>query len=94
MKQRKRTQPLNFPSAGSIFKNPPNFSAGCLIERCGLKGKRIGQVQVSETHANFIVNLGNGKAEDVMELINIIKKGVKNKFKIELEKEIEVLGAI
>jgi len=105
---RKKTQPLNFPSAGSIFKNPPGFSAGelgeedkssssafaaaRLIEKCNLKGKRIGNVKISEKHANFIVNLGNGKAKDVKKLINSIKKKVKNKFNIELEEEIQYLG--
>jgi len=89
---RKETQPLNFPSAGSIFKNPKNFYAGFLIEKCGLKGKRIGNAKISEKHANFIVNLGNGKAKDVKKLIKLIKKKVKNKFKIELEEEIQYLS--
>ena len=105
---RKKIQPLNLPSAGSVFKNPPGFSAGelgeedkssssafaaaRLIEKCNLKGKRIGNVKISEKHANFIVNLGNGKAKDVKKLINSIKKKVKNKFNIELEEEIQYLG--
>lgn len=104
---RKKTQPLNLPSAGSIFKNPKNFSAGelgeedkssssrlaaaRLIEECGLKGKRIGNVKISEKHANFIVNLGNGKAKDVKKLINFVKGEVKNKFGIALEEEIQIL---
>jgi len=87
---RKETQPLNFPSAGSVFKNPKNFSAGELIEGCGLKGKRIGNVKISEKHANFIVNLGGGKAKDVKKLINLAKKKVKEKFGITLEEEIEL----
>ena len=103
---RKETQPLNFPSAGSVFKNPKNFSAGelgeedkssslsfaaaRLIEECGLKGKRIGNVKISEKHANFIVNLGGGKAKDVKKLINLAKKKVKNKFSITLEEEIRI----
>ena len=92
LEQRKKTQPLNFPSAGSVFKNPKGFSAGELIEKCGLKGEKIGKVKISEKHSNFIVNLGNGKAEDVMKLIKLAKKEVKNKFKINLEKEIEFLS--
>jgi len=88
---RKKTQPLNLPSAGSIFKNPPAKSAGELIEKCGLKGKRIGNVKISEKHANFIVNLGNGKAKDVKKLIKIIKNKVKNKFGVTLKEEIVVL---
>jgi len=105
---RKETQPLNFPSAGSVFKNPKNFSAGelgeedkssslsfaaaRLIEECGLKGKRIGNVKISEKHANFIVNLGGGKAKDVKKLINLAKKKVKEKSGITLEEEICYLG--
>jgi len=82
---RRKTQPLKFSSAGSIFKNPPGKSAGELIEKCGLKGKKIGRVKISEKHGNFIVNLGKGKASDVKKLINLIKRKVKNKFGIQLE---------
>ena len=103
LEQRKETQPLNFPSAGSVFKNPSpaqiskkfvagkSFSAGELIEKCGLKGKRAGRVKISEKHANFIINLGKGQAKDVIRLINLVKKKVKKKFGIELEEEIEFL---
>ena len=69
-----------------------DFAAARLIEECGLKGKRIGNVKISEKHANFIVNLGGGKAEDVKKLINLVKKKVKNRFKINLEEEICYLG--
>ena len=89
---RKKTQPLKFASAGSIFKNPQSFFTGELIERCGLKGKKIGKVKISEIHGNFIVNLGGGKAKEVVELIKLIKKEVRRKFKIKLEEEIEYLG--
>ncbi len=136
LEQRKKTQPLNFPSAGSVFKNPrlrrgfggqaKGFSAGglgeedkssssstelpkkvkvrkrmkfsCafaaarLIEECGLKGKKIGNVKISEIHSNFIVNLGRGTAKDVMRLIKIIKNKVKKKFGVVLEEEIQFLG--
>jgi len=108
LEQRKRTQPLNFPSAGSVFKNPQGFSTGelgeedkssssafaaaRLIEECGLKGKRIGNVKIFEKHANFIVNLGGGKGKDVMGLIKIIKNRVKKKFEVVLEEEIQFLG--
>jgi len=88
---RQETQPLNFPSAGSVFKNPPGFSAGELIEKCGLKGKKIGKAKISEKHANFIVNLGGAKAKDVKKLINLIKKKIKKKFGITLEEEIQYL---
>jgi len=88
---RKKTQPLNLPSAGSVFKNPSGFSAGELIEKCNLKGKKIGNVKISEKHANFIVNLGDGKAKDVKKLIKIIKNKVKNKFGVVLKEEIQFL---
>jgi UDP-N-acetylmuramate dehydrogenase len=92
LKQRKEKQPLEYPSAGSIFKNPNGRAAGYLIEQCGLKGKKIGKAMISEKHANFIVNLGNAKAKDVKKLIDLCKEKVKEKFGIELEEEIEYLG--
>ncbi|MCK4473967.1 UDP-N-acetylmuramate dehydrogenase [Candidatus Parcubacteria bacterium] len=90
LEQRKKTQPLGFPSAGSIFKNPEGFSAGELIEKCGLKGKKINGAQISEIHSNFIVNLGDAKAKDVEKLIKLIKQKVKQKFGIVLKQEIEI----
>jgi len=89
---RKEKHPKNF-SAGSIFKNPPplsKFSAGELIEKCGLKGQIVGGAQFSQIHANFIVNLGNAKSKDVKKLIKTAKKKVKNNFKIILEEEIKI----
>ena len=88
---RKKTQPLNFPSAGSIFKNPKNYSAGELIEKAGLKGKKIGGAQISNVHSNFIVNLGTARAQDVLSLMKLIKKTVDKKFKVKLEEEIIIL---
>jgi len=88
---RKECQPLDFPSAGSIFKNPSGHFTGELIEKCGLKGKRIGDVKISEKQANFIVNLGKGKAKDVKKLINLARQEVKSKFGIVLEEEIEII---
>lgn len=79
------------PSAGSIFINPKPKSAGDLIEKCGLKGKRIGNAQISEKHANFIINLGGAKASDVLELMALAKKKVEEKFKITLQPEIIIL---
>ncbi len=79
------------PSAGSIFVNPKPKSAGLLIEACGLKGKKIGKVQISERHANFIINLGGAKATDVLELIALARKRVEEKFKITLQPEIIIL---
>ncbi len=88
---RRKNQPLNFPSAGSVFKNPKKNSAGKLIEKCGLKGKKIGKARISEKHGNFIVNLGGARARDVVNLIQLSKKKVKEKFKIELKEEIQYL---
>ncbi|MGB9743321.1 MAG: UDP-N-acetylmuramate dehydrogenase [Minisyncoccales bacterium] len=92
LEYRKKTQPLNFPSAGSVFMNPQKFSAAYLIEKCGLKGKKIGQAKISEKHANFIVNLGRASANDVKKLIGLAKKEVKKKFNINLKEEIVFLG--
>lgn len=91
-KKRKDSQPLDYPSAGCVFKNPAGQFAGQLIEKCGLKGKQIGQAMISQKHANFIVNLGKAQAKDVRELIQLIKKSVNKNFKINLEEEIEYLG--
>ena len=78
-------------SAGSCFKNPKGDFAGRLIEAVGLKGKKIGDMEFSSTHANFLVNHGNGTFEDAIALINLAKQKVKEKFDIELETEIIVL---
>jgi len=92
---RAKNHPLNLASAGCVFKNYYNkkklIPAGWLIEKCGLKGTRIGKTEISQKHANFIVNLGNAKAENVLNLIKIIKKKIKEKFKIELQEEIQYL---
>ena len=85
---KKNIQPLNYPSAGSVFKNPECFSAAELIEKCNLKGKIIGGARISEKHANFIINFKNAKYIDVKKLISLIKNTVKNKFNIDLEEEI------
>jgi UDP-N-acetylmuramate dehydrogenase len=79
------------PSAGSAFKNPPNDSAGRLIDAIGLKGYRKGDMAWSEVHANFLVNLGNGKFEDAMFLLELAKKRVFEEFGITLQEEIKVL---
>lgn len=79
-------------SAGSVFKNPPGDSAGRLIDQAGLRGKKIGQAQISEKHANFIINTGGAKAEEVLELIRLAQKTVKEKFNVNLELEIKLVG--
>lgn len=90
--QRNAKQPMTLHSAGSVFKRPQGFYAGKLIEDCGLKGARIGGAQVSERHAGFIVNTDNATAQDVIRLIYIIKDKVKQKFNIELQTEIKIIG--
>ncbi len=92
LEKRKDRQPLGLPSAGSVFKNPPGESAGRLIEKAGLKGRTIGNAQVSEKHANFIVNLGKATAHDVLALMNIVQKTVLDVHGIRLEPEIKILG--
>ncbi len=84
MERRRSKQPLEYPSAGSVFKRPVGYFAGKLIEDCGLKGKRIGGAMVSEKHAGFIVNAGGASASDVFDLINYIKSEVHSKFGVEL----------
>ena len=85
-------QPLNLPSAGSVFKNPPGKSAGQLVEQVGLKGLRVGKAQISEKHANFIVNRGGATARDVLSLMEIMQKRVYQETGIRLEKEVHVVG--
>ena len=92
LKKRKETQPLDYPSAGSVFKNPPGDYAGRLIEAAGLKGKKIGEAMISEKHANFIVNTGGAKAKDVIALIKIARDTVREKNSVELETEIKIIG--
>ncbi len=86
------TQPVNMPCAGCIFKNPPGDRAGRLLDAAGLKGVRIGDAQVSSIHANFIVNLGNAKAKDVLALAELMRKTVKEKFGVALEYEVQIVG--
>lgn len=88
---RRRTQPTE-PSVGSIFKNPPNDFAGRLIDAAGLKGTRVGGVEVSSVHANFFVNRGGATADDVLRLIELVRERVRAMFGVELELEIQVIG--
>jgi UDP-N-acetylmuramate dehydrogenase len=88
---RKGTQPPG-ASMGSMFKNPPDDSAGRLIEAAGLKGKRVGRAIISPTHANFIVNLEDATAQDIHTLMNLARETVQAKFGITLEPEIELIG--
>ena len=88
-KRRLETQPLEYPSAGSVFRNPEGDFAGRLIESIGYKGKEVGDAMVSNKHANFIINKGHASGEDIKKLINDIKSKVKEKYNIDLKVEQE-----
>lgn len=90
--RRKEKQPLEYPSAGSVFKRPKGHYAGQLIENSGLKGCKIGGAMVSTKHCGFIINEDNASADDVIQLIDHIKKTVYNKQKVDLECEIKIMG--
>jgi UDP-N-acetylmuramate dehydrogenase len=89
--QRKRTQPLG-ASMGSMFNNPPGDYAGRLIEACGLKGARVGDAEISSLHANFFINRGQATSADFYNLIQIARSRVAEKFDVNLELEIELIG--
>jgi UDP-N-acetylmuramate dehydrogenase len=87
---KKATQPLTFQSAGCIFKNPRGLSAGSLIEQSGLKGTRIGEAEISDRHANFIVAHEGASSGDVLRLIDLTRSKVAEQFGVDLELEIEI----
>lgn len=89
---RKDKQPLNMPSAGSVFKRGENYISAKLIDECGLKGYSIGGAEISTKHAGFIVNKGNATAKDILDLIDVVKQKVEEKTNKDLELEIRVLG--
>jgi UDP-N-acetylmuramate dehydrogenase len=89
---RKKTQPLDYPSAGSIFKNPAEGPAGKWIEEAGLKGVRVGQAMVSDRHANFIINLGKATAQEVIQLMECVERKIYAEKGIFLEREVRVVG--
>ena len=87
------SQPLEYPSAGSVFRNPSDtIFSGKLIEDLGLKGYMVGGAKVSEKHANFIINYDNATAEDIVNLINYIKEKVKEEYDIDLKVEQEIVN--
>jgi UDP-N-acetylmuramate dehydrogenase len=92
LSKRIASQPLNLPNAGSVFRNPPGDHAARLIQQCGLKGKRIGGAQVSEKHANFIVNTGDATAADIENLINDVRQTVAAQTGVQLHPEVRIIG--
>jgi len=92
LEKRIASQPLSLPNAGSVFRNPPGDFAARLIESCGMKGEKLGGAQVSEKHANFIVNLGNATASDIETLIEKIQARVAAETGIKLMREVRILG--
>lgn len=90
--QRESKQPLEYPSAGSVFKRPPGYFAGKLIQDCGLQGKGHGGAEVSTKHAGFIVNKNKATASDYVRTIEMVKAEVKRKFDVELELEVKIVG--
>jgi UDP-N-acetylmuramate dehydrogenase len=92
LRKRREGTPFDQPCCGSVFKNPEETTAGRLIDRCGLKGRRVGGAEISKVHANYIVNVGNASADDVLKLIDIARTAVFKEFGVELELEVKVLG--
>ncbi len=92
LQRRSFAQPLEYPSCGSVFRNPPNQHAGLLIENTGLRGLKCGQAQVSVKHGNFIVNLGNATAAEVRELIEMVQEKVYDFTGVKLEPEVKFIG--
>lgn len=90
--KRESKQPLEYPSAGSTFKRPEGYFAGKLIQDSGLKGYQIGGAAVSEKHSGFIINKDNASAKDILDLIDYVKKEVKNKYNVELTPEVRIIG--
>jgi len=89
---RKQTQPLEYPSAGSVYKNPTGDYAGRLVEKAGMKKVRVGDAKVSAKHANFIINMDKAKAANVLKLMKMIENKVQEKFGVALEREIRLIG--
>ncbi len=92
LKRRVESQPLNYPSAGSVFRNPTGMFAGELIEKCGLKGYKLGGAMISDKHANFVINIDNAKAVDVRNLISLAQEKVKKEYNVDLKVEQEFVN--
>jgi UDP-N-acetylmuramate dehydrogenase len=92
LKKRREGTPFDQPCCGSVFKNPEGTTAGRMIDKCGLKGRRVGAARISEQHANYIVNTGGARADDVLKLIDIARTAVFKEFGAELALEVKVIG--
>lgn len=92
LKEKRETQPISELSAGCVFKNPKNTHAGKLIDEAGCKGLRIGEIEVSHEHANFLINIGDGSADDFMRLMEKVRTKVMTIFNVDLEPEIQIVG--
>jgi UDP-N-acetylmuramate dehydrogenase len=92
LNRRRTTQPYHLPSCGSVFRNPPPYTAGWLIEQTGLKGYQIGGAQVAQRHANFILNCGGASASDIFQLIHHIQEQVEQQWSLWLHPEVKMLG--
>ena len=92
LKRRIESQPLNYPSAGSVFRNPPDMYAGELIEKLGLKGLKKGGAMISDKHANFVINTGTASSNDIKELIEYAQKSVKENYNVDLKVEQEFVN--
>ena len=93
LKQKNIAQPLALASAGAVWKDPPGATASRLIERAGLRGKRVGSAEISAKHANYIINRGGASAADILDLIELTRERVRTQFRIVLEEDIRILGA-
>ncbi|MBR3904948.1 MAG: UDP-N-acetylmuramate dehydrogenase, partial [Clostridia bacterium] len=91
-KRRRDKQPLEYPSAGSFFKRPTGYFAGALIEQSQLKGVSVGGAQVSEKHAGFLINTGNATASDFLQLMKLVQDTVMEKFGVQMENEVRIVG--
>lgn len=92
LSRRRDKQPLEYPSAGSFFKRPEGHFAGALVEQCGLKGFTVGGAQISEKHAGFVINIGGATCADVMALSTAVQERVKERFGVQLEREVQLVG--
>jgi UDP-N-acetylmuramate dehydrogenase len=92
--RRKATQPVDYPSCGSVFKNPPGEKSWAIIDKLGLRGHRIGDAQIAEKHSNFIINLGAARAADVRALIELAQRRAREELGITLEEEVMYLGKL